>query len=159
MFSEKWLRFFFTESKCKWRWFKEIHTFTKPSHVRNFSKVTYFFCYMHQLTIVLCCTHKHITTCWNSLGRSIPKYWNSPAFIQDISLTFMSLCYEFWLYVHLSYKNKPKCHVGIVLPHFAQASTLFQAPELVLGRGISILGEVRNAEISRVTQQLLCSKF
>ena len=26
-------------------------------------------------------------------------------------------------------------------------------------RGISILGEVRNAEISRVTQQLLCSKF
>jgi hypothetical protein len=26
-------------------------------------------------------------------------------------------------------------------------------------RGISILGEVRNAEISRVTQQLICSKF
>ena len=26
-------------------------------------------------------------------------------------------------------------------------------------RGISILGEVRNANISRVTQQLLCSKF
>ena len=25
-------------------------------------------------------------------------------------------------------------------------------------RGISILGEVRNVEISRVTQQLLCSK-
>ena len=31
--------------------------------------------------------------------------------------------------------------------------------EYDLSRGISILGEVRNAEISRVTQQLLCSKF
>ena len=29
---------------------------------------------------------------------------------------------------------------------------------MVLTRGISILGEVRNVEISRVTQQLLCSK-
>ena len=29
----------------------------------------------------------------------------------------------------------------------------------VIARGISILGEVRNVEISRVTQQLLCSKF
>ena len=29
----------------------------------------------------------------------------------------------------------------------------------VIARGISILGEVCNAEISRVTQQLLCSKF
>ena len=28
----------------------------------------------------------------------------------------------------------------------------------VSGRGTSILGEVRNVEISRVTQQLLCSK-
>ena len=29
---------------------------------------------------------------------------------------------------------------------------------LVATRGTSILGEVRNVEISRVTQQLLCSK-
>ena len=29
---------------------------------------------------------------------------------------------------------------------------------LLMTRGISILGEVRNVEISRVTQQLLCSK-
>ena len=29
---------------------------------------------------------------------------------------------------------------------------------LVFSRGTSILGEVRNVEISRVTQQLLCSK-
>ena len=29
---------------------------------------------------------------------------------------------------------------------------------LIDTRGISILGEVRNVEISRVTQQLLCSK-
>ena len=31
--------------------------------------------------------------------------------------------------------------------------------ELILVRGTSILGEVRNVEISRVTQQLLCSKY
>ena len=30
---------------------------------------------------------------------------------------------------------------------------------LVHNRGTSILGEVRNVEISRVTQQLLCSKY
>ena len=31
-------------------------------------------------------------------------------------------------------------------------------PWIASSRGISILGEVRNVEISRVTQQLLCSK-
>ena len=34
----------------------------------------------------------------------------------------------------------------------------FYAIVLILARGTSILGEVRNVEISRVTQQLLCSK-
>ena len=72
----------------------------------TFRRLPTYFCCMHQLTIVLCCTHKSITTCWNSLGRRIPTYWNSPALIQDISLTSMSLCYEFWLYVHLSYKKQ-----------------------------------------------------
>ena len=32
-------------------------------------------------------------------------------------------------------------------------------PKHVKTRGTSILGEVRNVEISRVTQQLLCSKY
>ena len=36
-----------------------------------------------------------------------------------------------------------------VIPRVASALT----------RGFSILGEVRNVEISRVTQQLLCSKY
>ena len=37
-------------------------------------------------------------------------------------------------------------------------SAMEKIGELISSRGISILGEVRNVEISRVTEQLLCSK-
>ena len=38
------------------------------------------------------------------------------------------------------------------------ATTMFDKSKYCLSRGTSILGEVRNVEISRVTQQLLYSK-
>ena len=48
-----------------------------------------------------------------------------------------------------------KFHLGVKKCHF---SKFLEWVEMAVPRGTSILGEVRNVEISRVTQQLLGSK-